>query len=305
MKKLFILGIGGLVGSKLAILARNKFSVFGTYNQRNPRFNFVETSQLNITDEDMLIKTLSRVKPEIIVNACALHNVDYCEKHREQAKKVNVEAVKNIFEFSKSLDCKLVQISSDSIFDGTKKLSYIEEDIPNPVNFYGYTKLESEKIVLENYNNLVVRASVLYGWLPKSLSSLSSSSMKPTNFAQWLINKLKTNEKVKIIIDEYSSPIIAEDFAKSILHLILGGYSGIFHSSPSLRINRYDFSIKLAKNLNLNSDLIQPVTNKEFGRLVVTGSNKCLDSNKIITKTKFRFLTLEESFKILKKQIMN
>lgn len=305
MKKLFILGIGGLVGSKLAVLARNKFSVFGTYNQRNPRFNFGEASQLNITDEDMLIKTLSRVKPEIIVNACALHNVDYCEKHREQAKKVNVEAVKNIFKFSKSLDCKLIQISSDSIFDGTKKLSYIEEDIPNPVNFYGYTKLESEKIVLENYNNLVVRASVLYGWLPKSLSSLSSSSMKPTNFAQWLINKLKTNEKVKIIIDEYSSPIIAEDFAKSILHLILGGYSGIFHSSPSLRINRYDFSIKLAKNLNLNSDLIQPVTNKEFGRLVVTGSNKCLDSNKIITKTKFRFLTLEESFKILKKQIMN
>ena len=305
MKKLFILGIGGLVGSKLAVLARNKFSVFGTYNQRNPRFNFVETNQLNITDEDMLIKTLSRVKPEIIVNACALHNVDYCEKHREQAKKVNVEAVKNIFKFSKSLDCKLIQISSDSIFDGTKKLSYIEEDIPNPVNFYGYTKLESEKIVLENYNNLVVRASVLYGWLPKSLSSLSSSSMKPTNFAQWLINKLKTNEKVKIIIDEYSSPIIAEDFAKSILHLILGGHSGIFHSSPSLRINRYDFSIKLAKNLNLNSDLIQPVTNKEFGRLVDTGSNKCLDSNKIITKTKFRFLTLEESFKILKKQIMN
>lgn len=305
MKKLFILGIGGLVGSKLAVLARNKFSVFGTYNQRNPRFNFGEASQLNITDEDMLIKTLSRVKPEIIVNACALHNVDYCEKHREQAKKVNVEAVKNIFEFSKSLDCKLVQISSDSIFDGTKKLSYIEEDIPNPVNFYGYTKLESEKIVLENYNNLVVRASVLYGWLPKSLSSLSSSSMKPTNFAQWLINKLKTNEKVKIVIDEYSSPIIAEDFAKSILHLILGGYSGVFHSSPPLMINRYDFSIKLAKNLNLNSDLIQPVTNKEFGRLVDTGSNKCLDSNKIITKTKFRFLTLEESFKILKKQIMN
>ena len=162
-----------------------------------------------------------------------------------------------------------------------------------------------ENLVLENKNNLVVRASVLYGWLPKTLSHLASSSMKPTNFGQWLINKLKSNEKIKIVTDEYCSPILADDFANSILHLINDNCSGIFHSAPPIQITRYEFCIKLAEFLGLNSKLIQTVTTKELARNVVTGFNKCLDSSKIINETKFKFLSLEESFRFLKEQIDN
>jgi dTDP-4-dehydrorhamnose reductase len=302
-KKIFILGIGGLTGSKLAKLARENFEIFGSYNLRTPSFDFIKGMKLDITDTKKLKDTLANVKPDLVINTCAISSVDYCENHKEGARKINVDVVKDMVEISHSIGSKFVHLSSDSVFDGTKKTPYTEDDLPKPINFYGYTKMESEKIVLEYKNNLVVRASVLYGWLERKLSSLPSSSMKPTNFAQWLINKLRSGEEVKIITDEYSSPIIADDFAKSILHLGDGNYNGIFHSAPPIMIDRYDFSVRLAKFLGYNWELIRPTTNKELGRAVTTGFNKCLDSRKISTMAKFQFISLEESFAVLRQQI--
>ena len=303
-KKLFIIGIGGLTGSKLATISRNDFHVYGSYNLRNPEFDFIDGIKLDITDYDKIKEVLSDIHPDVLINTSGINSVDYCENHKDIAKKINVDAVEQISKISDLLGVKFVHLSSDSVFDGTNDKPYIETDIPKPVNYYGYTKMISEKIVLENSNNVVVRASVLYGWLPSTLSKLPSSSMKPTNFGQWLIDKLNSYEKVKIITDEYSSPIISDDFARSILHLTKGDYHGIFHSAPPLRISRYDFSVKLAKYLGLDFELIQPVTNKELGRKVVTGFNKCLDSSKIM-KTKFQFLSLEESLNLLKEQVYN
>jgi dTDP-4-dehydrorhamnose reductase len=302
-KKLFILGIGGLNGSKLTMLAKNDFEVYGSYNLRDPKFDFIKGIKLDISDIPKVNEVLSKIHPDVLINACAINSVDYCENHQDEAKKINIDAVEQICNISNSMGIKFVHLSSDSVFDGTKNTPYTEDDLPNPINFYGYTKLVGENIVLKNPNNLVVRSTVLYGWLMKSLLNLPSSSMKPDNFVQWLINKLNSNETVKIITDEYSSPIIADDFARSILHLVKGNHVGLFHSAPKIQITRYDFCIKLAKFLHLNPDLIQPTTNKELERKVATGFNKCLDSTKIINESKFQFLSLEEAFTLLKEQI--
>jgi len=302
MKKLFILGIGGLTGRKLALLAKDEFEIYGTYNLRNPQLNFIKSSKLDITDKEKVNEKLLLVHPDFIVNACAINNVDYCETHQQEARKVNIDAVENISNFSESQGIKILHISSDSIFDGKKTKPYTENDVPNPINFYAYTKLQGEMSVLKNPNNLILRASVLYGWLPSQISSQPSSSMKPNNFAQWLISKLREKEKVKIITDEYSSPIIVDDFVRSIIHLLQGNYCGLFNSAPPIQITRYDFSLQLAKHLELDYNLIQPTTNKELGRKIATGENKCLDPTKIIKETNFNFLSLEKSFELLKKQ---
>ncbi len=304
MEKLFIFGIGGLTGSKLATIGKEDYEIFGSYNLRDPKFNFSRSEKLDITNFEKVKNMILKIKPDIVINACALNNVDYCENHQNEAKKINVDFVQELYKISKSENFKLVQLSTDSIFDGTKKIPYVENDKSNPMNIYGKTKLLGEKIILENSQNLVVRASVLYGWIPKSLSILDSSSMKPTNFGQWLVNKLKSKETVQIITDEESSPIIADDFAKSIIHLIKNNKNGIFHSVPPIQISRYEFSIKLAKILDLDSTLIQPTTNQELGRNVVTGFNKCLDSSKMVKETNFQFLSLEKSLKILKNQFL-
>jgi len=303
MEKIFICGIGGLVGSKLVDLCKDKFEIFGSFNLRDPNVINVKSFQLDITNHEELKNIIEQIRPNIIINATALNNVDYCEEHKEDANKINVKAVCKLSEISNSLNSKFIHLSTDSVFDGTKKETYDELDDPNPINNYGRSKLYGENEVLKFENNLIVRASVLYGWLPKLLSSKKTSSLKQINFAQWLISKLKLNEKVNITTEEFSSPIIADDFAKSVLHLISNKKSGIFHSAPSLCINRYDFSIKLAKYLNLNSSLIIPTTTEKLGRGVITAKNKCLNSTKLIN-TNFRFLTLNESFELIKQQIL-
>lgn len=301
-EKLFVLGIGGLTGSKLVEAGRDNFEMFGSYNFRDPKLSFVKSVNLDINNASKIRHVLEEVKPDIVINTTGINNVDYCEKHPEEAWKINVLAVEEICKITKKIGIKLVQLSSDSVFDGNKQLPYDEADIPNPINYYGKTKLKSENIVLENPDNAVVRASVLYGYLLRKLAELESSSKKSINFGQWLINKLITNEKVRIITDEYSSPIIADDFARSLLHIVKHNGSGIFHSAPKLQITRYDFSVKIAKSLDLPSELIEPVSNKGLGRNVNTGFNKCLNSEKLSKNLKYRFLTLDESLGLLKTQ---
>jgi len=300
--KLLILGIGGLTGLKMSYLAKDDFDLFGSYNLRNPELDFMKSINLDITDTNSLEKLFKEIKPSFVVNTIALSNVDYCEQFPTESSKLNVDFVKNLFNISKKFSTKIIHLSSDSVYDGTKKSPYVETDDPNPINVYGNSKLLSEKIILQNPSNLIVRASVLYGWLPKNIAFLESSSKKPNNFSQWLIKKLQNNENVKIITDEFSSPIISEDFARSILHLIKNNCSGIFHSAPSIDISRYDFSIKLANYLNLDSRLIEPVKISELGRNVKTGNNKSLDSSKL-ELTGFKFLNLDESFELLKNQL--
>ena len=289
-KKLFVIGTGGLTGSKLVEIAKKDFEIFGSYNYRDPKSSIQKNIKLDISNSTKIKKILEEIKPDVVINTAGINNVDYCEKNPDLALKINIQAVKEICQITKKLGIKFVQLSSDSVFDGTKQLPY------------GETKIESEKIVLENPNNVVVRASVLYGYLPHNLAKIESSSKKSINFGQWLINKLSINEKVRIITDEYSSPIIADDFARSILHIIKYEGNGIFHSAPKLQITRYDFSVKIAKALGLSVELIEPVSNKELGRDVNTGSNKCLSSKKLSDNLNYKFLTLDESLDLLKTQ---
>jgi len=301
-KKLFVIGTGGLTGSKLVEIAKKDFEIFGSYNYRDPKSSIQKNIKLNISNSTKIKEILEEIKPDVVINTAGINNVDYCEKNPDLALKINIQAVKEICQITKKLGIKFVQLSSDSVFDGTKQLPYEEIDETESINYYGKTKIESEKIVLENPNNVVVRASVLYGYLPHNLAKIESSSKKSINFGQWLINKLSINEKVRIITDEYSSPIIADDFARSILHIIKYEGNGIFHSAPELQITRYDFSVKIAKALGLSVKLIEPVSNKELGRDVNTGSNKCLSSKKLSGNLNYKFLTLDESLDLLKTQ---
>ena len=301
-KKIFIIGIGGLTGSKLVEIAKKDFEIFGSYNYRDPKSAIQKNTKLDISNSTKIKEILEEIKPDVVINTAGINNVDYCEKNPDEALKINIQAVKEICQITKKLGIKFVQLSSDSVFDGTKQLPYEEIDETESINYYGETKIKSEKIVLENPNNVVVRASVLYGYLPHNLAKIESSSKKSINFGQWLINKLSINEKVRIITDEYSSPIIADDFARSILHIIKYEGNGIFHSAPELQITRYDFSVKIAKALGLSVKLIEPVSNKELGRDVNTGSNKCLSSKKLSGNLNYKFLTLDESLDLLKTQ---
>ena len=125
MEKLFIFGIGGLTGSKLATISKEDYEIFGSYNLRNPKFNFSRSKKLDITNFEKVKNMILKIKPDIVINTCAINNVDYCENHQNDAKKINVDFVQELYKISKSENFKLVQLSTDSIFNGTKKTPYV------------------------------------------------------------------------------------------------------------------------------------------------------------------------------------
>jgi len=166
-KTVLVCGVSGLTGYKIAKLASN-FNLIGLYNTRIPDLD-CETIQTNLTNSNSLTSIISSIKPDVIINTTALHNVDYCEDNQNESFAVNTEVVKNLQLNSEKIGAKLIHLSTDYVFDGTVNLPYSETDTPKPICVYGKTKLQGEYF-LENSNSVIIRPSVVYGWTPMELA---------------------------------------------------------------------------------------------------------------------------------------
>lgn len=208
---------------------------------------------LDITNRRQLGFQISFYHPEVIINAAAYTDVDGCEIHKDKAWTTNVGGVKNLVNFCRKQQIKLIHLSTDYIFNGEKG-PYSEEDPPDPVNFYGETKLQSEKIIKESGGDfLIIRTNVLYGFGKK---------VKPTLFL-WLLDKLSQNEKIKIATDQFNNPTLVDNLSSCILEMVKKNISGIYHIGGSEYLSRYDFATKVANKFNFDKNNILP-TQTEF-----------------------------------------
>jgi len=165
-----------------------------------------------------------------------------------------VDGTANIVEGCIKVGAKLVFISTDYVFDGVKG-HYSETDQPNPISFYGLSKLEAERIVrLRLPDSLVMRTSVLYGWHPHKL-----------NFATWVIKELREQRTLRVVQDHINSPTLADNLATAIRAAIGRDSVGLLHVAGSERINRLDFARKIAKSLDLDEHLLVPVEMRDLG----------------------------------------
>ncbi len=261
--KVLITGSNGLLGQKLVKTFSSDHQTTGIDLQIEsfiPEINFTYQA-LSILDVEKLKELFSSFKPEVVINTAAYTDVDGCEENKELAWSVNVDGVKNLVDLCKKIKAKLIHLSTDYIFDG-KNGPYSEEDIPNPVGYYGLTKLESEKSILsecgpagkEKIDFLIVRTNVLYG---------KGENLRP-NFVLWLIQKLSNKEKVKIVTDQYNNPTLADNLASAIKEAIEKGLSGILNIAGSEYLSRYDFALKVAKNFGFDQNLISPAKTSEL-----------------------------------------
>lgn len=158
-KTLLVLGASGLTGSKI-IKNASDFEVFGTYNSRIIENPDCSTMKLDVVDKDLAGKIFSEIKPDVVINTTASHNVDYCEENKAESDEVNTKAVKTLFDNCEKYGSKLIHFSTDFVFDGNSHKPYSETDTPNPINYYAKTKLEGEKLLLGNLH-VVLRPSVV------------------------------------------------------------------------------------------------------------------------------------------------
>ena len=294
-----MIGSTGLVGSKLASMAASHgFEPYSTQNTR--KSPFPNSAELDITDEEATLRLVGKIRPEVIINTAALTNVDYCESHKDEAEKVNVGGARNVAEAARQNDSRLIQISTDSVFDGTYG-HYTEFDSPNPLNHYAKTKLEAERVVSHLSNYAIARPSVVHGWHSQPIAA-GSNATKTMNFAMFVLDRLKNNEIVKAIRDQYNCPTLADNLAEALLRLAKSHEIGIFHTAGRSCLSRYEFAVKITQIFGYPTCLVQPVFSSEFKQLAERPKNCCLRVEKAERTLGMRFLTAEEGIREMKKQ---
>ena len=245
-------------------------------------------TKLDIRNRGGVDKLVKNISPDVVIHTAALTNVDYCETNKREAWDVNVEGTRNIAEASRLVNSKMVYISTDYVFDGEQGM-YREYDRPNPLNHYGETKYEGEKVVQELCSDyLIARPSVLYGWHPKP------------NFVTWVIKELRQGHEINIVRDQFNSPTLVDNLVDLILKLIERGETGVYHTSGSERINRFKFTLKIADAFNLDRNLINPVTPDELNWVAERPRDSSLDISKMSVIKKP--LNIKKSLKVMRKQ---
>lgn len=300
LDRLLIIGSSGLVGSKIATKSSDYgFEALGTVNTRGS--SFPRVTRLDIVDRDATIQLVKETQPKAVINTAALTNVDYCESHKDEAARINVDGVRNLADAARQSTARLVQVSTDFVFDGAFG-HYDEQDTPHPLNYYGQTKLDAEKIVSQLPDYAIARPSVVYGWRPPHTADTVSDSLKPMNFAMFVLDRLKRKEIVKAVRDQYSSPTYADNLADALLKLARLSSNGIYHTAGRSCLSRYEFASKLTELFGYPSGMVQPVFSSDFRQLAERPKYSCLRVKKAEDELGMRFLTADEGLTAMRKQ---
>lgn len=287
--ELLVTGASGLLGNRIVDLAKNDHTIIPLHKTKPLHSNSIKLDITNLSDA---LSLFNKLKPNAVIHTASETNVDKCETEREHAWKVNVEGTRNIALACAKTNAKLVYISTDYVFDGEKG-NYKEEDKPNPINYYGLTKLEGEKQVAQHCRNYaILRTSVLYGWHPWK-----------QNFTTWTINQLKQNKEITVVEDHYNTPTLVDNLAEMALEVVEKDLQGLLHASGSERISRYEFAKQIAKTFNLNPHLIRPTRMSQLTTWTAKRpKDSSLNTSKIQKQLKTKPLNITEGLERMLKE---
>jgi dTDP-4-dehydrorhamnose reductase len=226
---------------------------------------------------------IARSRPALILLPAAISAVDYIETHHDEAWLINVEGVEETVIAAKKIGAFLVFYSTDYVFDGFKG-PYDEEARTNPLNFYGKTKLEAEKVIGSQMRNfLIIRTCSIYGY-----------EKGGKNFAMQVWERLKEGRNVKVPDDQYGTPTYVEDLSRATLSLVNGKNKGIFNVVGPDYVNRVDFARAVADAFDFKSAAISGVSTEQLRQSAPRPKKGGLKIEKLLTSTGIRMLPLKE-----------
>jgi dTDP-4-dehydrorhamnose reductase len=291
-KRILVIGSNGMLGQCFSELFSNsnKVELMCASAEENSFLPNIQYKQLDITKKNSVRQIIIDFFPDIIINTAAFTNVDKSETEKETAWKINVGGVENIALYSWTIDAQLIHFSTDYIFDG-KNGPYNEEDKPNPIGYYGRTKLASENSIhISGTRYSIIRTNVLYG----------SSKYGRPDFVKWFIDSLKKGEKVRIVTDQVGNPTYINDLVNAVNKIIEFKKEGIFNIGGREMISRYDFALRIAKYFGLDEKLIVPILTKELNQPAARPLKSGLITIKAETEIGFKAHTIEETFSLMK-----
>lgn len=230
--------------------------------------------QLDITDETAVTKTLAKIAPDVVVHCAAWTAVDLAEDEDkvDKVRAINVQGTEYIAKACKKLNCKMVYISTDYVFDGQGNTPW-EPDCKEycPLNVYGQTKLEGELAVsqiLEKY--FIVRIAWVFG-------------INGKNFIKTMLNVGKNHDTVKVVNDQIGSPTYTYDLARLLVDMVETERYGYYHATNEGDfISWYDFTCEIFRQAGYTTNVI-PVTTREYGvSKAARPFNSRLDKSKLV-----------------------
>ncbi|WP_194976132.1 SDR family oxidoreductase [Aquiflexum lacus] len=259
--KVLVTGANGLLGQKLIDQLRSDTGVnvigTGKGDARLPDSwqGSYGWREMDVTDKHQVLKVIAEVKPDAVIHAAAMTQVDDCEKDQKRCRVANIDAVSNLIEACQINDVHFVHLSTDFIFDGEEG-PYSEEGTPNPINYYGWTKLEAEKRIKESKIKwAIVRTVLVYG---------IANDMSRSNIILWVKKSLEEGKNIKVVNDQWRTPTLAEDLAVGCTLIVKKRAVGIFNISGKDFLTPYDMAIQTADYFGLDKSLITEVDSTLF-----------------------------------------
>lgn len=255
MKTILVTGSNGLLGQKISasIIAHKRFNLIATSkgpNRFSPDGELIY-AEMDVLDGNQLRQTIEQYRPDAIIHTAALTNVDGCESDQDLAYNLNVKPLVFLCALCEEYDIQLIHLSTDFVFDGLEG-PYDEQGIPNPLSYYGKTKLEAEKIVRNSKCRWVIlRTIIVFGVI---------SDRNRSNIVLWAKNALESGQEIRVVNDQWRMPTLAEDLAECCLLAVENNVSGLYHVSGDEMMSISDLVYQVADFWNLDKQLIKEIS---------------------------------------------
>ena len=293
-KRILVVGSNGMLGQRIVSFFSKQanFEILGCSVEDKAVTNNYEYRCCDLAKRENVKKIIYDFYPDFIINAAAFTNVDLSEIEREIAWKVNVKGVEYLAEAARVLDSHLIHISSDYIFDGTNG-PYAENAKPNPLGYYGRTKLASENALkISGSVHTILRTNVLFG----------IADSRP-DFVRWVIKALKDKKQIRIVTDQFNNPTFIDDLVQAISKIVEFKRDGIYHIGGRDFLSRFEFAEKIADFFKLDKGLICPIETEELNQKARRPLKSGLITLKAETELGFKPHTIAESLTIMKKEL--
>jgi len=265
-----ITGASGLLGLNMALYLANQHEVIGVVHQNVLKGVPFRVLQVDLANPQNIERLIMNTQPDVVVHCAAMANLDVCERQPELAKRVNAELPGRLAQACRAGGARLVHISTDAVFDGTKG-NYRETDPVNPIGVYARYKLMGEEAVLAADPDALIARVNFYGW---SLSGKRS-------LAEFFFNALSSGQTVRGFTDIFFCPLHVNDLIRILLILLEKNASGIYHVVSSECLSKYEFGRRLAEQFHFDSSLIQPSSWREAGLQSARSPNLTLNVDKL------------------------
>lgn len=280
--RILITGASGLLGLNLALEAARTSQPGGAVDCKGMHrvtgvvhSHLLRTEEFEVITADLLQpgrveRLLEEVQPDWVINCAALALVDACEADPNLANRLNVELPEKLALHVARGGARLVHLSTDAVFDGQKG-NYTEQDSPNPLSTYARTKLAGEQAVRAHNPDAIIARVNLFGW---SLSGKRS-------LAEWFFYNLQAGQRIKGFTDVFFCPLLVNDLAYILLHMLENGLKGLYHVVSRDCLSKYDFGVCLARRFSFDECLITPASVSDGNLLAARSPNLTLSSARL------------------------